>query len=84
MKKIIGDEESEFEAIFGIFSDKSKTWETFSTVKFGTFSQFLSVLIMAINTQTENIIDIIEQLQSSGKARKTILLPINSLVEIKY
>jgi len=66
----IGDETSKFEAIFRIFSDKSKTWETFSTVKFSTLSQFLGVLTFGINTQTENILDIAEQLQARGSDRK--------------
>jgi len=66
----VGEETSKFQAIFRIFSDKSKTWETISTVKFGTLAQFLSVLTLAVDTQTENIIDILEQLQARGSDRK--------------
>ena len=66
----VGEETSKFEAIFRIFSDKSKTWETFGTVKFGTLAQFLSALSLAVETHTENIIDILEQLQARGSNRK--------------
>ena len=66
----VGEETSKFQAIFKIFSDKSKTWETFSTVNFGTLAQFLSALSLAVETQTENIIDILEQLQARASDRK--------------
>ena len=66
----VGEETSKFEAIFRIFSDKSKTWETFSTVKFGTLTQFLSALSLAVETQTENIIEILEGLKARGRDRK--------------
>jgi len=70
MKKTIGDEKSEFEAVFRIFSNKGRKWETFRKVKFETLAQLLSILTLSINCLTENIIDTIEQLQSSGKVRR--------------
>lgn len=76
-KKIIGSKSSEFEAVFRIFSNKDKSWKILRTVKFKTTAQFLSILIMAINSQTENILDEIEQLQLIGKKRRKRLDELN-------
>jgi len=77
MSKTIGEKSSEFEAVFRIF-DKNKTqWKILRIVKFKTTAQFLSILTMAVNSQTENILDIAEQLKESGKVRRERLNELN-------
>lgn len=70
MKKIIGEKSSEFEAIFRIFDKNKNRWKTLRRVKFSTLAKFLSVLTISININTEDILEIMEELEEIAKIQK--------------